>query len=136
MDTITQQVSTIASVFEASTTNPQVNVASAVAEVAKLMEKYAQSEDVMVRMQLLTEVEALRRFVLVRGALLKAMQQTGSKGMSLGRELCDSLRGMIGDAPEMVKTCSLQGARNVERDTRRAVASLAFIGSLDTSFID
>ena len=52
---------------------------------------------------LLTEVEALRRFVLVRGALLRALQQTGSKGMSLGRELCDSLRGMIGEAPEMVK---------------------------------
>ena len=136
MDTVTQQVSTSASVFEASTKDPQMGVANAVGEVAKLLAKYAQSEDVMVRMQLLTEVEALRRFVLVRGALLKAMQQTGSKGMSLGRELCNSLRGMIGDAPEMVKTCSLQGARNVERDTRRAVASLAFIGSLDTSFID
>ena len=86
-------------------------------------------------MQLLTEVEALRRFVLVRGALLKAMQQTGSNGKSIGRELCDSLRGMIGEVPELMKTCSLQGARNMERDTRRAVASLAFIGSLDSSFI-
>ena len=55
--------------------------------------------------------------------------------MSLGRELCDNLRGMIGDAPEVVKSCSLQGARNMERDTRRAVASLAFIGSLDPSFV-
>jgi len=136
LDTITQQVSTSASVFEASTKDPQIGVANAVAEVAKLMAKYAQAEDVMVRMQLLTEVEALRRFVLVRGTLLKAMQQTGSKGMSLGRELCSSLRGMIDDAPEMVKTCSLQGARNMERDTRRTVASLAFIGSLDASFIN
>jgi len=73
--------------------------------------------------------------VLVRGALLKAMQQTGSNGMSIGRELCDSLRGMIGEVPELVKSCSLQGARNMERDTRRAVASLAFIGSLDPSFV-
>ena len=135
MDTLTQQVGTSASVFEASTKDPQMGVANAVAEVSRLMAKYAESEDVLVRMQLLAEVEALRRFVLVRGALLKAMQQTGSKGMSLGRELCNSLRAMIGDAPEMVKTCSLQGARNMERDTRRAVASLAFIGSLDDSFI-
>ena len=135
MDTVTTNPSTSASVFEASTKDPQVGVTLAVAEVSKLLAKYTEAEDVLVRMQLLTEVEALRRFVLVRGALLKAMQQTGSNGKSIGRELCDSLRGMIGEVPELVKTCSLQGARNMERDTRRAVASLAFIGSLDSSFI-
>ena len=135
MDTVTTNPSTSASVFEASTKDPQVGVTLAVAEVSKLLAKYTQAEDVLVRMQLLTEVEALRRFVLVRGALLKAMQQTGSNGKSIGRELCDSLRGMIGEVPELMKTCSLQGARNMERDTRRAVASLAFIGSLDSSFI-
>ena len=135
MDTVTINPSTSASVFEASKTDPQIGVSLAVAEVSKLLAKYTQAEDVLVRMQLLTEVEALRRFVLVRGALLKAMQQTGSNGMSIGRELCDSLRGMIGEMPELVKTCSLQGARNMERDTRRAVASLAFIGSLDSSFV-
>jgi hypothetical protein len=135
MDTVTTNPSTSASVFEASTKDPQVGVTLAVAEVSKLLAKYTEAEDVLVRMQLLTEVEALRRFVLVRGALLKAMQQTGSNGKSIGRELCDSLRGMIGEVPELMKTCSLQGARNMERDTRRAVASLAFIGSLDSSFI-
>ena len=135
MDTVTTQTSSSASVFEASTKNPQASVATAVADVAKLLAKYSENEDVTLRMQLLTEVEALRRFVLVRGALLRALQQTGSKGLSLGRELCDSLRGMIGEAPEIMKSCSLQGARNMERDTRRAVASLAFIGSLDSSFI-
>ena len=135
MDTVTTNPSTSASVFEASTKDPQVGVTLAVAEVSKLLAKYTEAEDVLVRMQLLSEVEALRRFVLVRGALLKAMQQTGSNGKSIGRELCDSLRGMIGEVPELVKTCSLQVARNMERDTRRAVASLAFIGSLDSSFI-
>ena len=135
MDTVTTNPSTSASVFEASTKDPQIGVSLAVSEVSKLLAKYSQEQDVLVRMQLLTEVEALRRFVLVRGALLKAMQQTGSNGISIGRELCDSLRGMIGEMPELVKTCSLQGARNMERDTRRAVASLAFIGSLDSSFV-
>ena len=135
MDTVTTNPSTSASVFEASTKDPQVGVSLAVAEVSKLLAKYNQAGDVLVRMQLLTEVDALRRFVLVRGALLKAMKQTGSNGLSIGRELCDSLRGMIGDVPELVKNCSLQGARNMERDTRRAVASLAFIGSLDSSFV-
>jgi hypothetical protein len=135
MDTVTNAPSTSASVFDASTKDPQVGVSIAVTEVSKLLAKYTESEDVLVRMQLLTEVEALRRFVLVRGALLRALQQSGRNGLSIGRELCDSLRGMIGNAPELVKSCSLQGARNVERDTRRAVASLAFIGSLDKSFV-
>lgn len=135
MDSHTQNASSSASVFEVSVTDPQSGVATAVAEVGELLAKYSENEDVLVRMQLLTEVEALRRFVLVRGALVKGLRQTGSAGVSLGRELCDTLRAMIGDAPEMVKNSSLQGARNMERDTRRAVASLAFIGSLDPSFI-
>ena len=135
MDTLTQQASPSASVFEASTKDPQMGITSAINEVARLLAKYSESEDVLVRMQLLTEVEALRRFVLVRGALLKALQQTDSNGKALGRELCDTLRGMIGEMPETMRNCSLQGARNMERDTRRAVASLAFIGSLDKSFV-
>ena len=135
MDTVTTQASSSASVYEASTRDPAMGVAAAVADVRKLLNKYIESQDVLDRMQLLTEVEALRRFVLVRGALLKGLQQAGGNGLSLGRELCDSLRAMIGNAPEVVKGSSLQGARNVERDTRRAVASLAFIGSMDTSFV-
>lgn len=135
MDTITTNSSTSASVFEASTKDPRAGVATAIAEVRKVLAKFTESQDVLDRMHLLTEVEALRRFVLVRGALLQSLQQTGSKGVSLGRELCDSLRGIIGEIPNVVKSCSLQGARNLERDTRRAVASLAFIGSLDAAFV-
>jgi len=135
MDTITPQSSSSASVFEASTTDPRAGVATAVAEVRKALAKFNESEDVLDRMQFLTEVEALRRFVLVRSALLQALQQPGSAGASLGREVCNSLRGMVGEVPEVMKSSSLQGARNLERDTRRAVASLAFIGSLDNSFV-
>ena len=75
MDTLTTQASSSASVFEASTKDPQMGVAAAIAEVAKLLGKYGETQDPLVRMQLLTEVEALRRFVLVRGALLRALQQ-------------------------------------------------------------
>ncbi|MFO1132636.1 MAG: hypothetical protein U1E16_11605 [Hyphomicrobiales bacterium] len=134
MDTITAQTSTSASVYEASTRDHRAGVAAAVAEMRKSLAKFTESQDVLDRMQFLTEVEALRRYVLVSGALLQALQQAGSTGVSLGREVCDSLRGMIGEVPEMVKNSSLQGARNLERDTRRAVASLAFISSLDASF--
>ena len=104
MDTLTKPHSNSSSVFEASTKDPQAGVAAAVADVAKILAKYAENEDVTLRMQLLTEVEALRRFVLVRGALLRAMQQTGNKGLTLGRELCDSLRSMIGEQPETVRS--------------------------------
>ena len=135
MDTITAQSSSSASVYEASTTDPRAGVAAAIAEVRKMLAKFTESHDVLDRMQFLTEVEALRRFVLVRGALLHALQQTSSTGVSLGREVCNSMRGMVGEVPEVVKRSSLQGARNLERDTRRAVASLAFIGSLDDSFV-
>jgi hypothetical protein len=135
MDIVTTQASSSASVFEASTRDPSMGVATAIVEVRRLLAKYTASQDVLDRMQLLTEVEALRRFVLVRGALLKGLQQPGNNGLSLGRELCDSLRAMIGEAPETMKSASLQGARNMERDTRRAVASLAFVGSLDSSFV-
>lgn len=135
MDTFTAKASTSASVFEASTKDPQIAVAVAADEVAKQLAKYTASQDVLDRMTLLTEVEALRRFVLVRSALLAALRRPGAtEGSTLGRDLCEALRGMIGELPDMVKSCSLQGARNMERDTRRAIASLAFIGSLDASF--
>ena len=134
MDTLTTTTPT-ASVFEASTKNPQAAVGTAVAEVARLLAKFKESQDIVDRMNLLTEIEALRRFVLVRGALVKALQQLSlGDARNLGKELCDTLRAMIGEMPELVKSCSLQGARNMERDTRRAIASLGFVGSLDASF--
>ncbi len=134
MDTIIRSSST--SVFETSTKDPQAAVGLAVAEVSRLLAKFLASQDVLDRMELLTEVEALRRFVLVRSTLVRAMREPGiSDERSIGKELCDLLRGMIGDVPELVKTCSLQGARNMERDTRRAIASLTFVGSLDPSFV-
>lgn len=135
MDSITR-TTTSGSVFEASTKDPQAAVACSVAEVAKLLAKYKASQDILDRMTLLTEVEALRRFVLVRSALLRALRGPGATDdLSIGQELCNVLRGMVAEQPDLVKSCSLQGARNMERDSRRAVASLTFIGSLDPSFV-
>lgn len=79
MDSVTTQASSSASVFEASTSDPQMGVGAAVSEVARLLGKYAEHADVLVRMQLLTEVEALRRFVLVRGALLKVCSSRAAR---------------------------------------------------------
>ena len=88
----------------------------------------------MGRSQLEREASGIGQCRNSRG--LGVRRQAARQQVMPNRELCDSLRGMIGEVPEMVKSCSLQGARNMERDTRRAVASLAFIGSLDSSFVN
>ena len=136
MDTINSRAPSSASVFEASSKDPQLAIAYAIEEIDVILTKYRESNDVMDRMVLLTEIEALRRFVLVRGALVKGLSQPArADERPMGKQLCDALQGMIGDVPNLVKSCSLQGARNMERDTRRAIASLNFIGSLNPAFI-
>lgn len=136
MDTVNGRVNTSSSVFEASTKDPLIAITAALEDIEKLLAAYRKSEDVLDRMAVLTEIEALRRFVLVRGALIKSLRQPGrTDGRPLGKLICEALQGMIGDVPNLVKACSLQGARNMERDTRRAIASLNFIGSLDPTFV-
>ncbi|WP_421694862.1 hypothetical protein [Aestuariivirga sp.] len=136
MDSIAARATTNASAFSTSTANPQIAVVYAMAELENLLEKFLATGDVADRMLLLTKVEDLRRYVLVRSALVKGLQKPArADGSSLGKALCDTLRLIIGDVPKLVKTNSLQGARNMERDTRRAIASLTFIGSLDPSFV-
>lgn len=136
MDTVNERVSSSASVFEAAKKNPKLAVASALDEVEALLAAYLKSEDVLDRMAVLSEVEALRRFVLVRPELTYCLRQPGRRDpRPLGKQICAALQSMIGDVPKLIKDCSLQGARNVERDTRRAIASLNFIGSLDPSFL-
>ena len=136
MDTINSRAPSSASVFEASSKEPQLAIAYAVEEIDELLIKYRESHDVLDRMALLTEIEALRRFVLVRGALVKGLLKPGrADSRPMGQQLCEVLQSMIGDVPNLVKSCSLQGARNMERDTRRAIASLNFIGSLNSAFV-
>ena len=136
MDTINSAPSSSASVFEASSKDPQLAVAYAIEQIDDLLNKYRASQDVLDRMTLLTEIEALRRFVLVRSALSAGLARPGrNDSRPMGKQLCEALQGMIGDVPNLVKACSLQGARNMERDTRRAIASLNFLGSLNPAFL-
>ncbi len=136
MDTVNQRVSSSASVFEAAKKNPKPAIAAALDDVDALLATYLKSQDVLDRMAVLSEIEALRRFVLVRPELIDCLRQPGTHDpRPLGKQICDALQSMIGDVPKLIKECSLQGARNVERDTRRAIASLNFIGSLDPSFL-
>ncbi|WP_395687260.1 hypothetical protein [Aestuariivirga sp.] len=136
MDTVNSRSSSSSSVFEASTKDPQLAINAAIDDIERLLGIYQKSGGVLDRMEVLTEIEALRRFVLVRGALIKCLKRPGRQDSKpIGRQICEALQGMVGDVPNLVKTCSLQGARNMERDTRRAIASLNFVGSLDPSFL-
>ena len=136
MDTVNQRVSSSASVFEASTKNPRPAIASALDDIESMLGVYNQTGDVLDRMAVLTEIEALRRFVLVRTDLINCLRQSGQRDpRAMGKQICEALQSMIGDVPNLVKECSLQGARNMERDTRRAIASLNFLGSLDPAFL-
>ena len=136
MDTINTRAPSSASVFEASSQDPKIAIAVAIDEIDTLLAKYRESNDVLDRMALLTEIEGLRRFVLVRTPLLKGLSEPGrTDSRPMGQQICEALQGMIGDVPSLVKVCSLQGARNLERDTRRAIASLNYVGALNPAFI-
>lgn len=136
MDTINGGASFGASVFQTAAQDPKTAIVYALSEVEDLLARYLLSGDVQDRMALLTEVEGLRRYVLVRGALVAGLRKAArSDGSTLGFLLRETLQAMIGDAPKQTRSTSLQGARNVERDTRRAVASLAFLASLNPSFV-
>ncbi|MFM8745980.1 MAG: hypothetical protein ACKOED_04855 [Aestuariivirga sp.] len=136
MDSLNHRVSSSGSVFEASTKNPRPAIAAALDDIEALLVVYNKTGDVLDRMELLTEIEGLRRFVLVRGDLINCLRQPGQRNPRvMGKQICEALQAMIGDVPTLVKECSLQGARNMERDTRRSIASLNFLGSLDPSFL-
>ena len=46
-----------------------------------------------------------------------------------------ALNLMIGDVPSLVSACTRQPEAIMDRDMRRAIACLFFLGSLDISFI-
>lgn len=123
------------SIFDAPTDNPQAAVAFALEDLAEAAVSYARSGDPLEGLLLLNDIEGLRRFVLVRRTLAVALAQEDGTGTAIGRRLCEALYRMIGDVPQLVASCSRQGHQFMERDTRRAIACLNFLGSLDIGFL-
>lgn len=125
-----------ASIFDAPGHDPRLTIAHALAEIDGIASKYRESNGLLDAIALLDGIEGLRRFVLVRATLARTLSHPGRHDAPpMGRQLCEALHEMIGDVPALVASCTRQGEYRMERDTRRAIACLNFLGSLDHHFI-
>lgn len=125
-----------ATIFDAPTNDPQMAIALALDEVEDAARCYRISQTPEDGTAFLDSIENLRRFVLVRRTLAEAMARPGDDGGApMGHDLCALLHHMIGDVPSLVSACTRQREAVMDRDMRRAIACLFFLGSLDPSFI-
>ena len=123
-------------IFEAPGDDPKLAITHALAEIDGAADRYRRSSDMLDAVALLDSIEGLRRFVLVRATLARILSAPPRQGAApLGRQLCDALHDMIGDVPSLVECGTRPVPCRVERDTRRAIACLSFLGSLDPHFI-
>jgi hypothetical protein len=123
------------SIFDAPTDDPKLAVRLALQDLSDAASRFAATRDMFDGVLLLNEIEGLRRFVLVRSTLAMALAEPDETDRPLGRTLCEALHRMIGDVPDLVANCIRQGHHSMERDTRRAIACLNFLGSLNISFL-
>jgi hypothetical protein len=125
----------VATIFDAWGDDPSGAIAGELAKIKGAERKFRQSQDEENATALLDSIENLRRFVLVRGTLAQGLSRPSRRdGVPMGRQLCETLHAMIGDVPSLVAKTQANGYR-MERDTRRAIACLFFLGSLDPQFI-
>jgi hypothetical protein len=125
-----------ATIFDAPTNDPRMAISLALDEVDDAARRYRISQTPEDGTAFLDSIENLRRFVLVRRTLAEALAKPGSEGeTALGAQLCAALQRMIGDVPSLVSACTRQKEATMDRDMRRAIACLFFLGSLDPGFI-
>ena len=123
------------SIFDAPTDDPQMAVRIALDGLADAASRYTATGDVLDGILLLNEIEGLRRFVLVRRTLAVALARPDETRHADRPQI---VRGAAPDdrrCAELVASCTRPGNHNMERDTRRAIACLNFLGSLDTRFL-
>jgi hypothetical protein len=123
-------------IFDVNRNAPQFAIACALQELDRQLGTYHRASTPQNQTNLLDEIERLRRFVLVRASLAKALARTKRHdNRTMGRQLCDVLHGMIGDVTSFVKLHTAPGAPTMERDSFRVIACLNFLGSLDAEFL-
>lgn len=123
-------------IFDVNLKAPQFAIACAVQDLERHLGRYVRDSTSENQTSLLDEIERLRRFVLVRASLAKALASASRKdNRSMGRQLCDALHDMIGDVQAFVKLYAAPGAPTMDRDSFRMIACLNFLGSLDAEFL-
>lgn len=136
MSSSVQAVDSGPTIFDAPGDDPGLAIAEALSEIDGVASQYRRSNDMLDAIALLDGIEGLRRFVLVRATLASGLSAPGRNGQApMGRQLCEALHDMIGDVPSLVESCTRQVPYRMERDTRRAIACLFFLGSLDPRFV-
>lgn len=123
-------------IFDVNREAPQFAIACAIQELERHLGSYNRASGPDNQAALLDEIERLRRFVLVRASLARALAGSSRRdNRSMGRQLCDALHSMIGDVPLFVKIHTAPGAPAMDRDSFRIIACLNFLGSLDANFL-
>ena len=123
-------------IFDAGEEDLALAIAGDVAAIETAARRYDETRDIVDASTLLDSIEHLRRFVLLRQTLAKGLAKPARPGGApRGKQICEILHGLIGDVPSLVKACTQNGNYRMERDTRRAIACLCFLGSLDPQFI-
>jgi hypothetical protein len=125
-----------ATIFDAPGGDPCLAIYRALSAIDDTAKRYRKSNDILDATALLDGIEGLRCFVMVRRTLANCLSAPHRPGAApRGRQLCEILQGMIGDVPSLVESCKRPGHYRMERDTRRAIACLIFLGSLNPHFI-
>jgi hypothetical protein len=123
-------------IFEASGGDTGRAIARDIAAIDEAERRYSETRDELDATLLLDAIENLRRFVLQRRALASGLAKPAPRGSTpWGKKICAMLHTLIGDVPSLVQSCMQNGTYRMERDTRRAIACLCFLGSLDPEFI-
>jgi hypothetical protein len=123
-------------IFDAPTDDPPMAIALALDTVEDAARRYRLGNSPEDGTALLNAIEDLRRFVLVRRTLARSLARRGTDGGApLGHQLCAALGHMIGDVPRLVEASLRPREANMDRDMRRAIACLFFLGSLDPAFL-
>lgn len=123
-------------IFEAGSQDPARAISGDVAAIDNAARRYRDTRDLVDASALLDCIENLRRFVLLRQTLARGLAKPARSGKaSRGKYICELLHGLIGDVPSLVQSCTQNGNYRMERDTRRAIACLCFLGSLDPQFL-
>ncbi len=85
---------------------------------------------------LLSEIENLRRFVMVPGTLREGLNSAAADHLApLGRRLGDTLYAMISRIASGSLIITKSERLALDRTSRRAIGCLTYLGSIDPAFV-